>query len=167
MAHSTLRKMTATHPRPHEMATPSISRGKHSLILVVLSALGFLDALFLSYEHFMGLIPPCIIQFKCDLVTTSSYSVIFSIPVPYLGLAYYLTLFIGSLVFLENKNSVQVLKFLTIVSGIGFFGSLYFTYIQGFVLNAWCLYCIFSAIISTLFFVTTVFIKKKISKASY
>ncbi len=141
--------MSQTHP-------------KYSPLLVALASLGFLDALFLSYEHFMGLIPPCTTGFQCDLVTSSSYSIIFGIPVPYLGLLYYLTLFIGALLILENKNAQKILKYLLLVSGVGFVGSLYFTYIQAFVLNAWCLYCIFSAIITTIFFATTLYINKKV-----
>ncbi len=140
--------MSQTHP-------------KYSPFLVLLSSLGFLDALFLSYEHFLGLIPPCTTGFQCDLVTSSSYSVVFGIPVPYLGLLYYLVLFIGSLLILENKHINKIIQLLFILSGIGFLGSLYFTYIQAFVLNAWCLYCIFSTITTTLFFALTTYIKKK------
>jgi len=131
---------------------------RHSGILITLAGLGFLDAFFLSYEHFKGLIPPCTVRFSCDVVTTSNYSYIFNIPVAYLGLLYYLVLFIGAFMFYENKESNVELKLLALLSGFGFLSSVYFSYVQGFVLNAWCLYCIFSAITSTLFFVSTLHI---------
>lgn len=132
---------------------------KYAGTLITLAGLGFLDAFFLSYEHFKGLIPPCTIQFKCDLVTTSTYSFVFNIPVPYLGLLYYIVLFIGAFLFLENKK--HILRFLTLLSGLGVLASIYFTYIQGWVLNAWCLYCITSAIITTLFHISCHYINKK------
>ncbi|MFZ3020131.1 MAG: vitamin K epoxide reductase family protein [Minisyncoccia bacterium] len=135
---------------------------RYSTVLIFLSAIGFLDAFFLSYEHFKGLIPPCTINFKCDVVAASTYSSFFGIPVSYLGLLYYLPLFIGSFLFFEKKNQLMVLKLLTLISGIGFLFSLYLTYIQGWVLNAWCIYCISSAISSTLFFISTIYIGKRI-----
>ncbi len=135
---------------------------KHSGILIFLSGLGFLDAFFLSYEHFMKLIPPCTPGFQCDLVTTSAYSVILGVPVPYLGLVYYVALFIGAFLYFEHKK-LSTLKILRLLSGLGFLGSLYFTYIQGWVLNAWCLYCIASAIITTLFHITCHFENKRLT----
>jgi uncharacterized membrane protein len=96
------------------------------------------------------------------VVTTSQYSVLFGIPLPYLGLAYYLTLLIGAVLFLEN-NKINILKFLRAISGIGFLFSLYLAYLQGFVLHAWCTYCIASALITTLFHIASHLETKRIT----
>lgn len=117
-------------------------------ILIILSAIGFLDALFLSYTHFKGIIPPCTTGFQCDVVTTSKYSVLFGVPLAYLGLAFYLTLFIGAIYYLEKDAG---LRFLRSFSGLGFLASIYFIYLQGWVINAWCLYCLLSALFTSLF----------------
>ena len=130
---------------------------KYRIALVILAVIGFLDSLFLSVEHFRGVLPPCSVAFKCDLVTTSAYSVMFGVPVSYLGLLYYLALFIGAiLLYDKSENPALRKKFvlgLRVVSFLGLLFSARFTYIQGAILNAWCTYCIASALTTLLFFI--------------
>ncbi len=136
------------------------------IALIVLSGLGFLDSLFLSVEHARGVIPPCDPRFKCDVVTTSEYSKLFGIiPLPYLGLAYYLTIFVGSILLKERPGlEKKIANALLAVSGMGLVASSYFTYIQAMILEAWCPYCIASAVFTTLFFLTALFFRKSLQK---
>ncbi len=127
---------------------------------LVLSLLGFADASYLSIERLSGRIPPCIITGGCDTVTKSSYSSFGPIPVSVVGSVFYLAvlvLFFGSLVNKDNRLAVLALR----ISPFGFLFSLYFLFIQAFVLNAYCIYCLGSFATSTLIFALAVYAKIK------
>jgi len=127
------------------------------------SILGFLDAAYLSLEHFLGSVPPCSIVAGCEQVTTSSYATIAGIPVALLGALYYLTILVLAIVYLDTKREIllRVIARLTIV---GFVASLMFVYIQLFVIGAICLYCMFSALTSTTLFVLGMFVLSKMKR---
>ena len=120
--------------------------------VVFLSFLGFLDASYLTLEHYRGGILPCYIFETCDLVTSSAYGTIFGLPVSLLGVAYYLSLLIAAIYYLDTRHrfALRVVRYLP---AAGFLAALWFTYLQVFVLNAFCLYCLVSAGISTAIFV--------------
>lgn len=127
------------------------------LAVVFLSFLGFLDASYLTLEHYRGAVLPCYIFETCDLVTNSAYSTVFGVPVSFAGTAYYLFLFIAALYFLDTRNSLalRVVKYLPVA---GLLAALWFTYLQVFVLDAFCFYCLISAGLSTAIFVLSIFI---------
>lgn len=127
---------------------------------LVLSLLGFADASYLSIERLSGRIPPCVITSGCDTVTNSVYSSFGPIPVSVVGSVFYLTvlvLFFGSLVNKDNRLAVLALR----LSPIGFLFSLYFLFIQAFVLEAYCIYCLGSFATSTSIFALAVYAKIK------
>lgn len=120
-----------------------------SLLLVLL---GIADTLYLTWEHYANIVPPCPAHsvlgswVDCGRVLTSSYSTIFNIPLALYGLGYYLFLIV-SLNFFK--------KFLPIIVTFGLGFSLYLIYIQVFALRAICLYCTFSGVINLLLFIVT------------
>jgi uncharacterized membrane protein len=120
-----------------------------------LSVLGFLDSAFLSIQHYNRDPFSCPLFGGCEQVTSSIYSEVFGIPIALLGAAYYTLIFISSLYsyLAENKRILFLVSHLTI---FGFTASAYLVYIMLFVLNAVCFYCIISAAISTLLFITFV-----------
>lgn len=125
-------------------------------LFLIISLLGFLDASYLAIEHYQGKVPPCTIVIGCEIVTTSRYSVVWSIPVALLGSLYYLSIFVLTLVYFETKNN-KLLKFIAQYTIIGFLASLWFMYAQFFILRALCIYCVGSAITSTLLFIIGAF----------
>jgi len=127
-------------------------RSKLAYLFLIIALLGFLDATFLTIEHYRGVVPPCAIVTGCANVTTSSYSAIFGIPVALLGALYYLSVLLLTITYLDTKNA-RWLKLGASVTPVGFLASLWFVYLQGFVLKAWCLYCLISIITSTLLFI--------------
>ena len=133
------------------------------IAFLVISFIGFLDATYLAVEHFLGRVPVCNIIEGCDIVTTSKYATIGGIPIAFLGAIYYITLFILTIVYLDTKR-ISFMNLAARMSGVGFVTSLYLIYLQLFVLNAICLYCMISATTSTLLFAIGFYILKNISK---
>ena len=108
-----------------------------------------MDASFLTGEHFLKMTPPCFITTGCDTVTTSSYSKILGIPVALLGMLYYIGI-LGLCMYYIDKKKAFTLKLLHLGTILGVLLSGYFIIIQGFVLKAWCIYCLGSTTTSTI-----------------
>ena len=121
------------------------------IAFIAVSFAGFLDAAFLTLEHFLNRIPPCGFN-GCEVVTASAYSAIFGVPVALLGAIYYFLMFVGA-IFAWQKGSDYYFRLLGRATWIGFLTSLWFIYVQLFVINAFCIYCIFSALTSTTLFI--------------
>lgn len=128
---------------------------KYSWIFFIVAVLGFADATFLSIEHYRGEIPPCSLTGGCEKVTTSEYSTILGVPVAYTGFLYYLAVLVLLVLFVDLKKELFV-KGLFALTTVGFLFSLYFTFLQFFVIKAICPYCLFSAGTSTILFLLCV-----------
>lgn len=137
-----------------------------SLLVIVLSIIGLADAGYLSYQRAAGIIPPCTAGFECDTVLRSPYANIGPIPISVLGLGYYGVVFgLAVLVYLEKPlpnflgflrragaTSTDLLRAVTSF-GLGF--SIYLITLMAVIIDAWCTYCLISAIICFLLFITT------------
>lgn len=126
------------------------------IIFLVLALVGFLDASYLTLEHYRGTVPPCSIIRGCEKVTTSQFSQVLGIPVALLGACYYLLIIILAIAYLDTKKT-RLLTLAGALTPIGLLASLWFVYIQWRVIGAWCLYCLGSATTSTLLFVLGMF----------
>ncbi|MEK7193319.1 MAG: vitamin K epoxide reductase family protein [Patescibacteria group bacterium] len=112
---------------------------------------GFADAAYLTAEHYIGAIPPCSIVKGCEQVLTSSYATIAGFPTALFGTLFYLAAFLLVIMYKETGN-IKFFNILFAFSFAAFLASLGFVYIQLFVLKAICLYCMGSAVTSTLIF---------------
>jgi len=121
-------------------------------LFMIVSFVGLADAGYLTYEHYAEIPLPCS-NFACETVTTSEYSVLFGvIPLALLGVFYYLGVLMTSVyVYLTEKTNV--LKVLSLFTGLGLITSVYLVYLQVSVIHAICIYCMASAGTSTLLFV--------------
>ncbi|MEK7182208.1 MAG: vitamin K epoxide reductase family protein [Patescibacteria group bacterium] len=122
------------------------------ILFMVLSFIGVIDSVFLIAEHFKGGPVVCLIVEGCDLVLNSQYSVILGIPVVILGFLYYFFIFLFS-IFSFIKRKEIILKYLSIFTVVGFLMSIWFVYLQIFVIKAFCTYCMVSAFISIFLFI--------------
>ena len=125
-------------------------------LFVVLAALGFLDATYLTVKFLTGGPIPCALTEGCERVTTSAYAEIAGIPVALLGAIYYLALFLLSLIYLSSGNHF-LFKLFTRATIIGLLTSGWLVYVQIFILNSFCSYCLFSAVLSTVLFLLALF----------
>lgn len=149
------------------MMTLEHSSGKPSSLLpkwlmwglIIVSFLGFLDASWLTVAHYAGLDLNCTILKGCEEVTTSEYSLILGLPVALLGVFYYLTVLLLSLIYFDTKNRF-ILKIIPPLTVAGLLASAWFVYLQFFIIKAICEYCMLSAATSTTLFIFGIFIWK-------
>jgi len=128
-------------------------------LLLVLSLVGLFDATYLTWEHFNYTLPPCSTHWwvDCGKVLTSRYSQWWGMPLAMIGILHYALVFTLSIsLFLKWRQKIG--WWLKVQTSLGFLFSLYFVGLQLFVIQAICLYCMASALISLILFCTTLFI---------
>jgi uncharacterized membrane protein len=128
---------------------------------VVISFLGFLDATFLTAEHYLGPLLGCPIFGGCDKVLLSPYSAIGGIPVALFGAVYYLAVFILGVAYFDTGRA-RVLKLAVSLTPLGLIASLWFLYLQLFVIKALCFYCLLSLVTSTLLFILGLLMRSRL-----
>lgn len=117
--------------------------------IITLLCVGVIDALYLSYAHYMQDPLICGILEGCNAVAASPYSKIFGVPLAYLGVLYYL----GMLKMAFWKHYVPALsawghRLFVIGAYTGAAASVVFAYIQYVLIGAFCIYCLLSAVIT-------------------
>jgi uncharacterized membrane protein len=119
---------------------------------ICLSPLGVLVAGYLSVKRFTGGSLVCSRWAQCDVVNNSLYAKFYGVPVAFIGLAGYLVLLVLAIATLQSDGSVRRrlvgLSFLLSLGGLAF--SAYLTYIELYVIQAVCSWCVSSVIIITL-----------------
>jgi vitamin-K-epoxide reductase (warfarin-sensitive) len=80
-------------------------------------------------------------KFSCDVVNRSEYSSVLGIPVAGIGVVGYGTLLILATIYRSRPEMPTRLLALAI-AGLGF--ALYLTYVEGYVLETWCVLCLSS-----------------------
>lgn len=148
-----------------------------SLFIIVLSIIGLSDAGYITYHEVTNQQVICGGSFDCGGVLDSPWAKIGPVPLSAVGMVYYsMILIIGIFYFLNfdirkwsrplfknsklndptkkliiNATTSDLLQTLTF-AGFGF--SIYLVFIMAFLIKAWCLYCLISALTSTLLFIT-------------
>lgn len=117
-------------------------------VTALVAFFGVIDATYLTIEHLAGRSVRCMVVSGCDEVLSSSYATIVGgIPVAALGALAYFTAF--SLATLAVFGYEGARKFLAPLVALMFLGTLWFVYLQAFVIKAFCAYCLLSAAITT------------------
>ena len=80
-------------------------------------------------------------RFNCDIVNRSEYSSVMGIPVAGIGIAGYAVLLALATVY-RSRGETPLRLLAAAVAGLGF--ALYLTYVEGFVLDTWCILCLSS-----------------------
>jgi len=114
--------------------------------IVVLAFFGLADSIYLAQNEISNTPLICTVQnlSDCNIVATSQYSRIFGIPLAEFGVAFFSIVFILSALelFLFNRILRRILQMISLV---GVVASLYFSFIEIFVIHALCIYCLASA----------------------
>jgi uncharacterized membrane protein len=95
---------------------------------------------------------------SCDRVQASQYAVFLGVPVPAWGVFGYLSITALAIAGLQPRllRGGWIGAGLVGLTGAAFAFSMYLTYLEAFVINAWCRWCVASAIMATLLFVFAV-----------
>jgi vitamin-K-epoxide reductase (warfarin-sensitive) len=80
-------------------------------------------------------------RFNCDIVNRSEYSSVMGIPVAGIGIAGYGVLLALATVY-RSRAETPTWLLAAAVAGLGF--ALYLTYVEGYVLETWCILCLSS-----------------------
>ncbi len=118
-----------------------------------LSLIGFLDATYLTIQHYRGMFLDCGPLMDCDVVMTSPFAVIGGIPLALLGALYYLAILILTVAYYDRKH-LFLLSVIANVTILGFLTSLFLFYLQAVVIRAFCFYCLLSTFCATGLFVS-------------
>ena len=126
-------------------------------ILLVLFLISLVSSLVLSFIPVPAVCDPGV---GCDVVKTSSYNYTFGIKNSYYGSVIFLV--ISLLIYFQIKTpSERKRKLINLGTVMGFMIAVYFLYIQQFVLNAYCKYCIIIDLSMVAAFVLTLMWWKK------
>jgi uncharacterized membrane protein len=123
-------------------------------ICLLLAVAGAGIAAYLAFENLQSRTGVCTITHGCQTVQQSSYGKLAGVPVSVPGLGLYLVLATAALVWLTDFRGLRPLAAVVAFNGalFGFVYSIFLTYIEGWVLEAWCIYCIGSASLMSLLF---------------
>ena len=132
------------------------------VFFAIVSLIGMADTIYVTINHYKGVIPPCTLLNGCETVLTSKYSEIFGVPIALIGALFYSTVFLSALAYLKTKNNKIIILFL-VLTALAFLMSVFFIYLQFFVIKAVCEYCLTSAAASIILFATSVFMARRVA----
>jgi uncharacterized membrane protein len=117
-------------------------------VAAIVSVAGLADATYLTVQALTGETLGCGGSSDCFRVLGSSYAKVGSVPVALLGAAAYFSVF--AFATFAAFGYARARTFLIPTVGAMFVATLWFLYVQAFVLHAYCRYCLFSAAITFL-----------------
>jgi uncharacterized membrane protein len=116
--------------------------------LAVVALVGLFDACYLTVEHLTGQSVRCMIVTGCDEVLQSKYATVAGgIPVAAFGALAYFAVF--SLATLAAFGYDGARRLVAPLVALMFLATLWFFYLQAFVIHAFCAYCLLSAAVTT------------------
>ena len=117
-------------------------------IIAILALIGLADATFLTVAHLTGDDSICGPRIGCSEVLSSPYATMNGIPTAAFGAVAYFVVF--SLGILIAFGYVRMKALLAVTVSLMLLASLYFLYLQAFVLHAFCPFCLLSAALTFL-----------------
>jgi uncharacterized membrane protein len=128
----------------------SVSRFRTVLFTVaaIVSLAGLADATYLTVQALTGETLSCGGSPDCFRVLGSSYARVGGVPVALVGTVAYLSVF--TFATFAAFGYARARTFLIPTIGAMFLATLWFLYVQAFLLHAYCRYCLFSAAITFL-----------------
>ncbi len=130
----------------------------------IVALLGLADAIYLTIQHVTGQSVICTIVSGCSEVLSSSYAVVAGVPLALIGAAAYFVVFsLATLAAFGYRMAGTLLIPLVLLM---FLFSLWLIYLQGFVIGAWCQFCLLSAAVTTgltVIVLTGLFLRRKTS----
>jgi len=116
-----------------------------TILIYIFSVIGILDTLYLVHHKIKGTDVACLFfpDEWCRKVQYAPQSKTFGIPNPVAGLIMYSAIFVLMILYGQGLAPFVLLQ---IIIAVGFLFSLYFMFVQGFKLKAFCTWCVVSFI---------------------
>lgn len=128
------------------------------MAIAVLALVGLLVAAYLTLYKlgYLGAIQ-CSIG-GCETVQSSRFAYFLGMPVAAWGIGAYLAILALALLGVQPRfaGARWLALALFLLSGVGVVFSAYLTYLEAFVIHAWCQWCVVSAILITLIFLLSI-----------
>jgi uncharacterized membrane protein len=126
--------------------------------MALISLLGLIVGAYLSLYKFgyIGTLS-CSVG-SCETVQTSRWSMLFGLPVATWGVGFYALMLALGITGLQPRfeDSAQLSLAVLVLAGWGVVFTAWLNYLEGFVIHAWCEFCLFSAGCVALLFVLAV-----------
>ncbi|MGI8467561.1 MAG: vitamin K epoxide reductase family protein [Pyrinomonadaceae bacterium] len=119
------------------------SFAKFACVAALVSLIGLGDSVYLTIHYLKGEMVPCSIVAGCETVLSSSYAAIAGIPLGIFGaVAYFVAFGLSVLTIFGNSKAWFLFGVETILMSLF---TLWLLYLQGFVIGAFCQFCLLSA----------------------
>jgi len=127
--------------------------------MALVSLLGLFLGVYLTLYHFGFIGSLACGVTKCEQVQTSRWSMFVGLPVATWGAGFYATMLVLAIASLQPRyaESSGLSLAMLLLSGWGVLFTAWLNYLEGFVIHAWCEWCIGSATMVVLLFVLAVF----------
>src|SRR5215212_1038885 len=118
----------------------------------LLALLGLLDAAYLALERITGGPIACPVGGGCETVQSSSYALLFGVPVAFIGVAGYAALLVVTILSLQDVElgSISPDALLLALASIALLAGVYFMYLQIAVIGTICFWCAAAALLDLL-----------------
>jgi uncharacterized membrane protein len=146
------KRKKAKKPKTPPSVEPKPSRNLWLWASAVLALAGIGVSGYLAYKQVAGGSLACTRWADCDVVNNSPYATLFGVSLSFIGLAGYLALLGASVAALlaarRTQRRILLLNFLMALGGFAF--SVWLTYVEIYIIEALCVWCLASALIITL-----------------
>ena len=139
---------------------PANAVAKLPLLAAGVALVGLIDAIYLTINHYTGEKVPCSIVEGCEQVLTSAYAEVGGVPLAALGAAAYFAAF--SLAILAAYGNRLMWTLFGVQISIMLVFTAWLVYLQAFVIEAFCQFCLLSA--GTTLVLFTIFLLSKFSR---
>jgi len=119
------------------------SIAKLPLLAAIVALVGLVDSIYLTVKHLTAGVVPCSIIDGCEQVLTSSYAEFYGVPTAAFGVAAYIAAFALAIPAAFGNRQMWVLFGILVTVMTAFTGWL--LYLQGYVIEAFCQFCLISA----------------------
>jgi uncharacterized membrane protein len=123
-------------------------------IILTLAFIGITIAFYDSFSVYTGRLLWCPSPIDgCNTVAYSSFARLFNVPLGYLGLIFYLTMFAFAALLAYDPFSRGLRLGTSLLAALGVLLSICFQYIEITLIHAFCIYCLISFILTLLLFI--------------
>ncbi len=131
------------------------SVAKLPLLAAVIALIGLADAIFLTIKHYTGGQVPCSVIEGCEQVLNSQYAEMFGVPLAVFGAIAYFVAFSLALLAAFGDRLMWTLFGVQVILMTIF--TAWLIYLQGFVIGAFCQFCLLSAATTLTLFIIYLF----------